>query len=202
MGASVLNISVYQLYGGERRRIFLPTSRDRMLEKWPIRAWRDDEEHHEIDSGIEEFAADLERTDHRHARPLPEDEAARHTSISRKYSRSRRSVSGLTLPIMVMEHEHRSCNGRWVLDDAGFDEAAAHTPSRSPIGASRRCLRYWVTTQGGTDRLPPLGHRAARRTGGGTALTHRNGRDAAGLGLRASRRGLNRSEWEHSPGFP
>src|SRR5699024_12638465 len=69
-------------------------------------------EHHEIDSGIEEFAAGLERDEPigTLAPPLRKAMTAlrRHIYLEEVFAFPPIREGGLTMPIMVMEREHRS----------------------------------------------------------------------------------------------
>src|SRR5699024_7742197 len=105
-------------------------------------------EHHEIDSGIEEFAAGLERGAHigTLAPPLRQAMTAlrRHIYLEKVFAFPPIRESGLTMPIMVMEREHGVVWRQMdALDDAlaGFDEAAAHSSDRAAlIGACEEML--------------------------------------------------------------
>lgn len=105
-------------------------------------------EHHEIDSGIEEFAAGLERGESISALAGPLRRAMtalrRHIYLEEVFAFPPIREGGLTMPIMVMEREHGVL---WrqldALEDAlaGFDEAAAHSSDRAAlIGACEEML--------------------------------------------------------------
>src|SRR5690625_1400106 len=105
-------------------------------------------EHHEIDSGIEEFAAGLERDEPigTLAPPLRKAMTAlrRHIYLEEVFAFPPIREGGLTMPIMVMEREHGVLWRQMdALDDAlaGFDEAAAHSSDRAAlIGACEEML--------------------------------------------------------------
>ena len=105
-------------------------------------------EHHEIDSGIEEFTAGLERGERIGvlAGPLRKAMTAlrRHIYLEEVFAFPPIREGGLAMPIMVMEREHGVLWRQMdALEDAlaGFDEAEARSTDRAAlIGACEEML--------------------------------------------------------------
>lgn len=105
-------------------------------------------EHHEIDSGIEEFTAGLERGEPIGvlAGPLRKAMTAlrRHIYLEEVFAFPPIREGGLAMPIMVMEREHGVLwRQMGALDDAlaGYDDAVASSSDRAAlIGACEEML--------------------------------------------------------------